>query len=102
MESFASTECSVRARRYFTAAMPTGEPAVLGMPRPVVDAVIEVVVVVSFMMVAITTVPPIAKVLLITVLPIAMPPIGKVVSIAVPIATVTKVSIKIMVAVAEE
>jgi hypothetical protein len=92
-------ESAVRARRYFTAAVLTAEKAaVVGMGRPVVDTVIEVIVVVSFVMLSITTVPPIAK-----VLPVNVPPIGKMLPIAVaPIAKVTKVSIKIMVAVAEE
>jgi hypothetical protein len=74
-----------------TTAVLTGEAAVAGMPRPVVDAVIEVLVVVSFMMLPIAKVSPIAKVVPIVV------PVAKVV----PIAKVTEV-IKIMVEVAEE
>lgn len=63
-----------------TTAVLTGEAAVAGVARPVVDAVIDVFVVVSFMML----------------------PIAKAVPVVVPIAMVTKVSIKIMVEVAEE
>jgi hypothetical protein len=83
-EAFASMESHVGTRRHYTTAV---EAAVVGMARPVVGAVIEVIVVVSFLMHPITTVPSLAKVLPITMLPIAK---------------VTKVSIKIMVAVAEE
>ncbi len=67
-----------------TTAVLTGEAAVVGMARPVVDAVIDVFVVVSFVMP-----------------PITVPPIAKAVPIVVPIAKVMKV-IKIMVEVAEE
>jgi hypothetical protein len=67
-----------------TTAALTGEAAAAGMARPVVGAVIEVIVVVSFM-----------------TLPITVPPIAKAVPIVVPIVKVTKV-IKIMVEVAEE
>ena len=56
------------------------------MARPVVGAMIEVIVVMGFMMLPITKVPP----------------IGKVVPIVVPIAKMTKVSIKIVVEMAEE
>jgi hypothetical protein len=87
-------ESHVGARRHYTT---TVEAAVVGMARPVVGAVIEVIVVVSFMMLPITTVPPIAKVLPITVPPISVLSIA-VVPIVVPIAKVMKVSIKIMVA----
>lgn len=80
------------ARRHYT----TGEAAVVGMARPVVGAVIELIVVMSFMMLPITKVPPIAMI------PITMPPIGKVVPIVVPVAKMTKVSIKIVVEVAEK
>jgi hypothetical protein len=91
-------ESPVGARHYFTTAVLTGEAAVVGMARPVVGAVIEVVVVVSFMMLSITTVAPIAK-----VVPTIVPPVGKVLAITVlPVTKVTKVSVKIMVAVAEE
>jgi hypothetical protein len=97
LEALASVESPVGARRHFTTAVLTGEAAVVGMARPVVGAVIEVVVVVSFMMLSIT-VAPIAK-----VLPTIVPPVGKVLAITVlPITKVTKVSVKIMVAVAEE
>jgi hypothetical protein len=77
----------------------TGEKAaVVGMARPVVDAMIDVVVVVSFMMLTITTMPPVGK-----VFPITVPPIAKALPVTVlPTVKVTKVSIKIMVAVAEE
>jgi hypothetical protein len=68
------------------APVATGEAAVGGMPRPAVDAVIDVVVVVSFMMLPVAKVPP-----------IAVPPITKVI----PVAKVTIV-IKIMMEVAEE
>jgi len=61
------------------------------MARPVVSAVIEVIVIVIFVMLPLTK-----------VLPITVPPIGKVVPIVVPIAKMTKVSIKIVVEVAEE
>jgi hypothetical protein len=61
------------------------------MARPVVGAVIEVIVVVSFMMLPITKVPPITA-----------PTIGKVIPIGAPIAKMTKVSIKIMVEMTEE
>jgi hypothetical protein len=76
----------------------TGEKAaVVGMARPVVDAMIDVVVVVSFMMLTITM-PPVGK-----VFPITVPPIAKALPVTVlPTVKVTKVSIKIMVAVAEE
>jgi hypothetical protein len=77
MEALASMEAPVTA---------TGEAAAVGMPRPAVDAVIDVVVVVSFMM------PPVAK-----VPPITVPPIA----IVIPIMKVTIV-VKIMVEVAEE
>jgi len=77
-------ESPVGAHRHYTT---TGEAAVVGMARPVVHAVIEVIVVMSFMMVRITK-----------VLPITVLPIGKVV----PIAKMTEVSIKIVVEVAEE
>jgi hypothetical protein len=98
-------ESHAGARRHYTT---TVEAAVVGMARPVVGAVIEVIVVMSFMMLPITTVlpitvapiaivPPITK-----VVPITRSPIGKVVPIVVPIVKVTKVSIKIMVEVAEE
>jgi hypothetical protein len=93
MEAFAtmsSVESHLGARRHYTT---TVEAAVVGMARPVIGAVIEVIVVVTFMMLPITTVPPIAKVLPITVPPVAVPPIA-----VVPIAKVMKVSIKIMVA----
>jgi hypothetical protein len=83
-------ESHVGARRHYTT---TVEAAVVGMARPVIGAVIEVIVVVSFMMLPITTVPPIAR-----VVPITVPPVAKVVPIVVPIAKVMKVSIKIMVA----
>jgi hypothetical protein len=76
VETFASMEAPG------TTAVLTGEAAVPGVPRPAVDAVIDVLIVVSFMMLPITKVLRIAKV--------------------VPIAIVTKVSIKIMVEVAEE
>jgi hypothetical protein len=82
-------ESHVGARRHYTT---TVEAAVVGMARPVVRAVIEVIVVVGFMILPITTVPPVA------VVPITVSPIGKVV----PIAKVMKVSIKIVVEVAEE
>ena len=72
MEALASMESPVTA---------TGESAVIGMPRPTVDSVIDVVVVVSFMVRPITKVPVITEV--------------------VPTAKVTKV-VKIMVEVAEE
>ena len=62
-----------------TTTVLTGEAAATGMARPVVDAVIDVFVIVSFMML----------------------PIAKAVPVVVPIAMVTKV-IKIMVEVAEE
>jgi len=88
--AFASVES-----RATTAAL-TGEAAVAGMARPVVGAVIEVIVIASFMMLPITKAPPIAR-----VLPITMAPIAKVLPIVVPVA-MTKVSIKIMVEVAEE
>jgi hypothetical protein len=68
-----------------TTAVLTGEAAVAGMARAVIDAVTEVFVVVSFVM-----------------RPITVLPVAKVVPIVVPIAKVTKVSIKIMVEVAEE
>ncbi len=84
VDAFASMESSA------TTAVLTGEAAVAGMRRPVVDAVIQVFVVVSFMMLPITKVPPIAKVVPIVV------PVAKVVPIV-----VTEV-IKIMVEVAEE
>ena len=77
MEALASVEAPVTA---------TGEAAVGGMPRPAVDTVIDVVVVVSFMM------PPVAK-----VPPITVPPIA----IVIPFMKVTIV-VKIMVEVAEE
>jgi hypothetical protein len=89
VEAFASVESPVGARPHYTT---TFEAAVIGMARPAVGAVIEVIVVVSFMMLPITTVPPIAKVLPITVLPTV-----KVVPIVIPIAKVMKVSIKIMI-----
>jgi hypothetical protein len=57
------------------------------MTRPVVDAVIEVIVVVSFMMLPITKAPP-----------VTVSSIRKVV----PIPKMTKVSIKIMVEMTEE
>ena len=57
------------------------------MTGPVVDAVIEVIIVVSFMMLPITKAPP-----------VTVSYIGKVV----PIAKMTKVSIKIMVEMTEE
>jgi hypothetical protein len=60
-------ESHVGARRHYT---PTVEAAVVGMARPVVGAVIEVIVVVTFMMLSITTVSPIAKVLPVTVTPV--------------------------------
>jgi hypothetical protein len=111
LEALASVESPVGARRHFTTAVLTGEAAVVGMARPVVGAVIEVVVVVSFMMLSIT-VAPIAKVLptivtivapIAKVVPTIVPPVGKVLAITVlPITKVTKVSVKIMVAVAEE
>ena len=72
MEALASMESPVGS---------TCEAAVVGMPRPAVNAVIDVVGVVSFMMRPITKVPPITEV--------------------VPTAKVTKV-VKIMVEVAEE
>jgi len=87
-------ESHVGARRHYTT---TVEAAVAGMARPVIGAVIEVIVVVSFMMLPITTVPPIARVVPITVPPVTVLPIA-VVPIVVPIAKVMKVSIKIMVA----
>jgi hypothetical protein len=77
-------ESHAGARRHYTT---TVEAAVVGMARPVVGAVIEVIVVVSFMMLPITTVPPIAKVLPITVLPTV-----KVIPIVVPIATVPPIA----------
>jgi|SRR5258708_30301816 hypothetical protein len=81
-------ESHVGARRHYTTSF---EAAVVGA-KPAVGAVIEVIVVVSFMMLLITTVPPIGKVFLVaTILAIAK---------VVPIAKVTKVSIKIMVEVA--
>jgi hypothetical protein len=104
VEAFASMESHVGTRRHYTS---TVEAAVFGMARPVVGAVTEVIVVVSFMMLRITTVAPIAKVVptIVTIVaPVAkmvstiVPPVGKVI----PIAKVTKVSIKIMVEVAEE
>ena len=61
------------------------------MTRPVVDAVIEVIVVVSFMMLPISKAPP-----------VTVPSIGKVIPIVLPIAKMTKVSIKIMVEMTEE
>ena len=74
----ASASHSVRAASTVEAPVTTtGEAAVGGMPRPAVDAVIDVVVVVSFIM----PVPPITMVI--------------------PIMKVTIV-VKIMVAVAEE
>ena len=108
MEAFASMESHAGARRHYTT---TVEAAVVGMAKPVVGAVIEVIVVVSFMMLRITTVAPIAKVVptIVTIVaPVAkmvstiVPPVGKVIPIVAPIAKVTKVSIKIMVEVAEE
>jgi hypothetical protein len=89
LEALASVESPAGPRRHYTT---TVEAAVVGMARPVVGAVIEVIVVVTLML-SITTVSSIAK-----VLPIAVAPIAKVV----PVAKVTKVSIKIMVEVAEE
>jgi len=80
----------------------TVEAAVVGIARPAVGAVIEVIVVVSFMMLSITTVLPITVAPIAIVPPITMSPIGKVVPVVVPIVKVTKVSIKIMVEVAEE
>jgi hypothetical protein len=99
VESFASMESAVRARRYLTAAVLTGEEATLvGMARTVVGAVIEVIIVVSFVMLAVPAVSPIAR-----VLPTIVPPVGKVLPVTVvPIAKVTKVSIKIMLSVSEE
>ena len=88
VESFASMESPVGAHRHYTT---TGEAAVVGMARPVVHAVIDVIVVMSFMMLPITK-----------VLPITVPPVGKVVPIVVPIAKMTEVSIKIVVEVTEE
>jgi len=88
-------ESHAGARRHYTT---TVEAAVVGMARPVVGAVIEVIVVVSFMMLPITTVLPITVAPVAKVVPITMSPIGQVV----PIVKVTKVSIKIMVEVAEE
>jgi hypothetical protein len=85
VEAFASVESPVGARPHYTT---TFETTVIGMARPAVRAVIEVIVVVSFMMLPITTVPPIAKVLPITVLSTVK---------VVPIAKVMKVSIKIMI-----
>jgi hypothetical protein len=82
-------ESHAGARRHYTTAV---EAAVVGMARPVVGAVIEVIVVVSFLM------PPIS-----TVLPTIVSPVATMLPIAVvPIAKVIKVSIKIMVEVAEE
>jgi len=82
-------ESHAGARRHYTT---TVEAAVVGMARPVVGAVIEVIVVVSFMMLPITT-----------VLPITVAPVAKVVPITkmIPIAKVTEI-IKIMVEVPEE
>ena len=77
VESFASTESPVGARRRYTT---TGDAAVVGMARPSVGAVIDVIEVVTFI----------------------TPPIGKVVPIVVPIAKMAKVSIEIVVEVAEE
>jgi hypothetical protein len=107
LEAFASMGSHVGASRHYTS---TVEAAVLRMARPVVGAVIEVIVVVSFMLPAITTaahitavssittVPPIAK-----VVPTIVAPVGKVPPITMlPIAKVTKVTIKIMVTVAKE
>src|SRR5882762_11004475 len=95
VEAFASMESHAGARRHYTT---TVEAAVVGMARPVVGAVIEVIVVVSFMMLPFTTVLPITVAPVAKVVPITMSPIGQVV----PIVKVTKVSIKIMVEVAEE
>ena len=77
MEALASMESPVTT---------TGEAAVVGMPLPAVDAVIDMVVVVSFMM------PPVTK-----VSPITVPPISKVI----PVLKVTIV-VKIIVEVAVE
>jgi len=118
LEAFASMGSHVGASRHYTS---TVEAAVLRMARPVVGAVIEVIVVVSFMLPAITTaapitavysittVPPIARVVptivasIAEVVPTIVTPVGKVPPITMlPIAKVTKVTIKIMVAVAKE
>jgi hypothetical protein len=105
-------ESHAGARRHYTT---TVEAAVAGMARPVVGAVIEVIVVVSFLMPPISTVPPITIVPPVgRVLPTIVPPVGRVLPTivppvaamlpitVVPIAKVIKVSIKIMVEVAEE
>jgi hypothetical protein len=109
LEAFASMGSHVGASRHYTS---TVEAAVLRMARPVVGAVIEVIVVVSFMLPAITTAAPIARVVptivtivasIAEVVPTIVTPVGKVPPITMlPIAKVTKVTIKIMVAVAKE
>jgi putative ribosome biogenesis GTPase RsgA len=83
---------SVRAAKAASSveASVTRETAMLGMPRPVVGAVIKVIIVVSLMMLPFTKASLITKVL-------AVAPIAKVG----PIAKVTEV-IKIVVEVAEE
>jgi hypothetical protein len=95
MKAFAAMKASATMGAFATAkafATAVAHAAVAGMVRPVVGAVIEVVVVVSFMTLPTTKVTPIAKV----------PPIAKVTPVTV-LSTfkVTKV-IKIMVEVAKE
>jgi hypothetical protein len=112
METFASMESDVATGRHYTATI---EAAVLGMARAAVGAVIEVIVVVRFVMLRITTVASVSNVVPTVVTIVAsvakvvpaiatiVAPVGKVVAITVvPIAKVTKVSIKIVVVVAEE
>ena len=95
MKAFGTMKASATMGAFATAkafATAVAHAAVAGMVRPMVGAVIEVVVVVSFMMPPFTTVPPIAKV----------PPIAEVPPAAVlPTFKMTKV-IKIMVEVAKE
>jgi hypothetical protein len=115
MEALASAESAVTPN--------TGEAAVPGMPRPVIHAVRDVVVVVGFMTLPITKVPPITMAHITSVFPtavahvasvfsaivasvasvFAVAPIAKVppitmLPVTIPIAKVIKVSIKIMVA----
>jgi len=112
MEAFTSMESHVAARRHYTS---TVKAAVLGMARAAIGAVIEVIVVVRFVMPCVTTVASVSNVVptVVTIVPsvakvvpaiaTVVAPAGKVLAIAVvPVAKVTKVSIEIMLAVAEE
>jgi hypothetical protein len=85
VEALASAESAVTAN--------TGEAAVPRMPWPVVDAVVHVIVVMSFMTLPVSKVPPISMTPVARVRSIAMVP-ATMVPIAVPVAEVIKIVVK--------